>query len=221
MLYCKNCGVSVTGSPDFCPLCQGKLDGMAETGNLFPDIKPKKNHFMTAIKIMIVVTVAAVFSCFAINYFQTDSLVGWWLYVAAGAASFWLPFAIAVQKRGNIAKCIIWATGVICPIELLWDVFTGFGGWSINYVFPITFCTAMAAMAVLARILHLHIEEYIYYLLIDLFFCIAPFVLLLCGALTTFLPTLICMATAAVSVTTLIVFNGKALKAEFLRRNHL
>lgn len=41
MLYCKKCGVKVKGRPDFCPLCQGSLSGIPDSGEIFPEIKVK------------------------------------------------------------------------------------------------------------------------------------------------------------------------------------
>ena len=56
MLYCKNCGVFVEGNPEHCPLCQGELDGEAESGAKYPQIAPKKSFFSLSVKIAVMLS---------------------------------------------------------------------------------------------------------------------------------------------------------------------
>lgn len=221
MLYCKKCGVKVKGRPDFCPLCQGSLSGIPDSGEIFPEIKVKPEPFALVLRIVAFLSVAAIFICAAVNYSQTDTLVGWWLYAAGGIVSFWLPFGLAMRLRGNVTKSIIYTAVICCIIAFFWDLFTGYHGWSLDIVLPATCCVAMLVMAIIARVLSLHIEQYIYYLIINIIFGIVPLILLFCGVIRFVYPSVACVAASAISLTALLIFEGKALRAEIIRRTHL
>lgn len=221
MLYCKNCGVFVEGNPEHCPLCQGELEGEAESGAKYPQIAPKKSFFSLSVKIAVMLTVAAVVICAVTDYSITRVPFGWWLYVAAGAASFWFSFSVAVKRRGNIAKSIFFTTLAAAVISILWDLGTGWKAWSLNFVLPIASLSAMLAMAVIARIQNLPIEQYIYYLILDIIFGIIPLILIICGAVSFITLSLACVAASVLSLCALLIFNGKALKAEIIRRTHM
>ena len=221
MLYCKKCGVSVDGNPDFCPLCQGELSGVAENASKYPIIKKKNNGFSLSVKICVMLSITAVVICAVINYCLTRSLLGWWLYVLGAVLSFWLSFGAAVKRRGNIAKSIFFTTFVAVFIMCVWDFCTGRRGWSLDFVLPIASCAAMLSMAVIAKIQRLPIEQYIYYLILDIIFGVVPLILILCSVVK-FLPlSLACVAASVLSLSALLIFEGKALKAEIIRRTHL
>ena len=141
--------------------------------------------------------------------------------MAAGAASFWFSFSVAVKRRGNIAKSIFFTTLVAAIISILWDLGTGWKAWSLNFVLPIASLSAMLAMAVIARIQNLPIEQYIYYLILDIIFGIIPLILIICGAVSFITLSLACVAASVLSLCALLIFNGKALKAEIIRRTHM
>lgn len=221
MLYCKKCGVSIKGRPDFCPLCQGNLSGTPDGCDTFPEIKAKAGRFSLAIRIAAFFSVAAVLICAAVNYSQSGTLIGWWLYVVGGTVSLWLPFGVAMRLRGNVTKSIVFTAALGCVIAFFWDLSTGYRGWSLDIVLPVTCCAAMLVMAIIARILSLHIEQYIYYLIINIIFGIVPLILLFCGVIRFVYPSVACVAASAISLTALLIFEGKALKAEIIRRTHL
>jgi len=221
MLYCEKCRVSVKGRADYCPLCQGSLTGAPDGSDAFPTVSSKTDGFALAVRIAAFLTVAGVFICAATNYMMYESIAGWWLYVLGGAVSFWIPFAVAVKLRGNAIKSIIFTSIFCCIIAFFWDLCTGYIGWSLDIVLPSMCCIAMIVMAITARAQKLRIEMYIYYLIIDIVFGIVPLILLFCGAIRFVYPSVACVAASAISLVALLIFEGKALKAELIRRTHL
>jgi len=79
----------------------------------------------------------------------------------------------------------------------------------------------MIEMFIVANIKKLKIEEYIVYLIIDILFGIVPLILLLLDIVNVVYPTLICVVESVISLSILILFEGKALKAEIVRRMHV
>lgn len=221
MLYCKKCGVSVEGNPDYCPLCQGELSGTALGAQKYPAIQKKPNRLAFALKLAFMITLAAVVICAFIDYCVTGAAFGWWLYVAAGAATLWVAAAVALKLRGNVAKSIFFTTVTGVLLTFLWDRGTGYTGWSVDYVLPISLIAAMLAMAVTSRILKLPIEQYIYYMILDIIFALVPLILILTGAVTLIPLSLASVAASVLSLAALVIFEGRAVKAEIIRRTHL
>ena len=79
----------------------------------------------------------------------------------------------------------------------------------------------MLAMAVTSRILKLPIEQYIYYMILDIIFALVPLILILTGAVTLIPLSLASVAASVLSLAALVIFEGRAVKAEIIRRTHL
>jgi len=218
MLYCKNCKVNITGNHEKCPLCQGDIIGEPSQTNTFPIIKEEKHLINLILKITALITITASVICVLINLGFGGS---WSLYVIAGFVTGWIVIWITVKMHGNITKNTVWLTVIISILSIIWDISTGYRGWSIDYVLPIICCFAMIEMFIVANIKKLKIEDYIVYLIIDILFGIVPLALLLLNIVKIIYPSLICVAESVISLAILIIFEGKALKAEIVRRMHL
>lgn len=221
MLYCEKCRVSVTGRPKRCPLCKGDLSGLPEEGpEVFPRIPLTIHKHRTLIKFIALGTVVAGAVCVAVNLSLPDS--GWWsVFVVAGILSFWLTFWVMMKKRGNIPKAILWQVALISLLAFIWDEGTGFHGWSVNYVVPFLCIGAMIAMPALARIMNFRIQDYILYLILDLILGLVPLLLLLLGPVTVPYPSAACVAGSIITLAALLLFEGRALRDEVIRRLHL
>ena len=218
MLYCENCKVNITGNHEKCPLCQGDVVGEPSKYNTFPIIKQEKHVIYLILKITALVTIASSVVSVLINLEFGGT---WSFYVIAGVLTGWIVIWITLKQRGNLAKNTIWLTAIISILSIIWDLSTGYIGWSIDYVLPLICCFAMVEMFIVANIKRLRIEDYIVYLIIDILFGIIPLILLLLDIVEVVYPSLICVGESIISLAILILFEGKALKAEIIRRIHL
>lgn len=219
MMNCSKCQVSVRGTAQRCPLCQGDLKGEENAREqVFPHIKPQKSKRLF-LSVMGFISVAVGAICFAINLsFPTK----WWsLFVIAGILSFWVSFSAVIRKRGNIHKTIVWQVVLLSIIAIAWDVGTGFHNWSIDFVIPIVCTAAMITMAAVGKIRKLKVVDYMIYLIIDSVLGAASLILLLCGAVQVVLPSALCIAASVISLGALFIFEGKAMRSELKRRMHL
>ena len=221
MLHCDRCQVDLPGTPRRCPLCQGPLSGEPDSSkNVFPPLPagrdPATRRLLSWIAFL---TVCAATVCVTMNLILPSN--GWWsLFVLAGLGSLWLNFGFVAKKRRNLPKTILWQVAVVSSIALLWDIFTGFHRWSLDYVLPLLCTGAMVAMSLVARLQHLHIQDYILYLVMDCVLGLAALALILTGAVRVVIPSAICFCAAVVFLAALIFFEGTALRAEISRRLH-
>lgn len=221
MQNCNNCKVSLKGSYKICPLCGGIVqDSEEKSEEVFIHTPTIYQEFNVFIRIMLLVSICAIIICFAINaIFTKDSR--WSLLVAAGILCMWISMLIIINKRNNIPKVIIWQVVIISILSVLWDRSIGWRGWSIDYVIPSVCVGAMIVMAISAKIIKVGVRDLIVYLFIDGIFGFVPIVFILFGGLNVTFPSIICVASSAISLTALILFQGDNIKSELNKRMHI
>lgn len=220
MKYCNNCNVSVVGKRKICPLCQGRLTGDKAQEEVFPKISFVYQEHTMFFKIMMLISIIVGTLSLGLNILLPFG-GAWSLFVLGGLGSVWASLITAINQRKNIPKNIVYQVMTISVIGLLWDLLTGWRGWSINYVIPLVCIFAMISMAIISKIRKLHIEDYILYLIIDGLFGIVPIIFIILGFLDVLYPSVICIATSIISLSTIIIFEDKKLIAEIKRRLHV
>lgn len=220
MKYCNNCKVDVVGNRKNCPLCQEILKGDKAEDEVFPKISfVYKEHGMF-FKIMLLVSIIIATVSVAINILL-PSRGAWSLFILGGLGSVWASMISAINKRNNIPKNIIYQVIIISVIAVLWDLLTRWKGWSITYVIPFVYIFAMISMSIISKVRKLHVEDYILYLIIDGLFGLIQIIFIFTGGLTTLYPSLICIVASIISLSTILIFEEKRLRAEIKRRLHL
>jgi hypothetical protein len=221
MLYCEHCKVHLPGTQSCCPLCQSKPAGNPDgSRSRFPRLPESRRTVSRALLTWLAFgSVCAAAVCITVNI--TVPADGWWsMFVLAGFASLWIDFAVVLKKQNSLPKSIIWQIIAVSLIAFLWDLFTAYKGWSLEYVLPILSASAMLALTVVAKVRNLDIQDYILYLVIACVFGIVSFVLILTGTVQVIIPSAINFCAALVFLAFLLFFEGKALWAEIQRRLH-
>lgn len=219
MKYCEKCGVKVRGAETVCPLCQRSLSGEAEE-SVYPPIPTVYRQHETFFKILILSTIAAGVVCAAVNLLLPQS--GYWaVFVVLGILCFWVSLAYAVRRKDNIPKNITVQVFLVSILGFGWDLLIGWRGWSLNFVIPIACSVALLSLAIIARVMKLPPGDYIVYLIVDIVFGIAPLVFYLTGLLSIALPSIICISLSVLTLSALIVFEGKNMFQELTKRFHV
>ncbi len=94
-------------------------------------------------------------------------------------------------------------------------------GWAVDYVVPIIFSAAMTALFVLSKVLKLNIPDYIFSIVICIFFGLIPLILCLVGVTKLIIPSAICIALSALFLITLILYNGQELLTTLSKKFHI
>lgn len=222
MLLCDFCNVHIPGQHTRCPLCQSKLIGKPDDSeNPYPRLARSSKELSRVLLIWIsFASVSAAAICFAINTVVLADQ--WWsLFALIGIACFWIDFAILMKKKDNLPSMIIWQVVVVSIFALGWDIFTGYRGWAVDFVFPGLSVAAMIAFILLSIIEKTDIQEYIMYIVSACLFGITSFVLSLVGIVQIRIPSVASFGAAIVFLAFLTFFKGKALRSELRRRFHL
>lgn len=222
MRYCNYCQVHIRDNKEKCALCGntiGTNDNSKTNEKYFPTIKPfYKRHL--AIRIMLFISVVSIVMSYTINMIFPSN-INWPILVLFGLISMWISLFFIVQKRYHIPKKIIWQVGIISLLSIFWDWKTGWRGWSLDYVIPITCLAAMIIMYVTAKIMKLSINNYITYALLDGLFGIIPILFILFDWVNVKYPSIICVSISIISLSAIFIFHGEDIKAEMSKRMHI
>nr|WP_282097111.1 DUF6320 domain-containing protein [Soehngenia longivitae] len=130
-------------------------------------------------------------------------------------------FLLPYKKKTHLPKKIIWQVFIITVICIFWDIYTGFNGWSIEFVFPIICILAMLVMYILALVLKLSINDYITYILIDTFFGIIPIIFIALDLVEIIFPSIISVTVSIISLAAIFIFEGKNIIYELKKRTYI
>ena len=221
MQSCTNCKISLKGNNNVCPLCGSIIQEKEEANEeVFPYIPTIYQEFNLLIRTMIMISISAVVITVAINaLFMKESR--WSLLVAAGIVCMWISLFIIIRKKNNIPKTIVWQVALIGIFSVLWDYSMGWLGWSIDYVLPSVCVGAMIVMAIAAKLLKLGVRDLVVYLFVDGLFGFIPIIFLLFGGLHVWFPSVICVATSAISLSAILIYEGENMKMELNKRMHI
>ncbi|MDW5299766.1 MAG: DUF6320 domain-containing protein [Sedimentibacter sp.] len=220
MKYCSNCKVNIVGNRKNCPLCQEILLGDKCSDEIFPKISFVYKEHGLFFKIVLLASIVIASVSVAMNILLPQR-GAWSLFILGGLGSVWASMINVINKRNNIPKNIVYQVMIISVIVILWDIITGRKGWSINYVVPLTCFFAMITMAIISKVRKLFIEDYILYIIIDGLFGIVPIIFIMTGILNVLFPSLLCIVTSIISLSTILIFEEHSLWAEAKRRLHL
>lgn len=219
MKHCDKCNIDVRGEFEHCPLCQHTLTGTAEP-NEYPHIQSIFKKYEKIIKLAILITSSISVISIAVNILMPQT-GRWSLFVLFGVICVWITANICIKKRKVIAQNIAAEAVIISILCVIWDKFTGWNGWSVNYVIPIIFSWAMLGLFIASKILKIHIHDYLFSFVICIFFGIAPFVLCLTGITTVLIPSVICIALSVISFITLVLYDGRELLLTLSKKFHI
>lgn len=154
--------------------------------------------------------------------FNLQPKIRWPLFTAAGIGSMWLALAIGFFKRYNLMKNAMWQLIIVTVGCILWDVFTGWRGWSVDFVLPIVCMVILLSMFIITKVKKNTAREYmIYFVMAGGYGVILPLILLLTGVVEfTFICSL-CIVVCFLFLAALVIFKGKEFREEMHKKFHV
>ena len=189
-----------------------------EEKNEFPgcgEIQQKEDRKVMQTFSFLCIVVAVV--CGMLNYLTLETL-NWFWFAAAGCFCGWLVVFVAYAKRRNILKNEAWQLLIITILCVLWDHFTGWRGWSLDFVFPFGSLAVLGSVPVIARVNHLESEEYLYYFMQAAMIGCVPLILLWTGLVHYKIPSVVCVGISFLVLAGLFIFQKKNMTREFHKK---
>lgn len=184
----------------------------------FPGYNEKPSRTaLTGLRIFSFTCTAAVVICWMLNYLLSPG--EWWAgYVTAGVFCTWLLIMVGFRKRKNPLKNGMWQLVIVTAGSVLWDVFTGWRGWSVDFVIPLASLVTLLSMVILSAACRMEAAEYLFYLVQAGAFGLIPFILLLAGVVTVPYPSVICAGISLLFLIGLVIFKGKEFANEVQKK---
>lgn len=219
MRKCLKCNVNIASSTSVCPLCNTPIEPGA-TEDVFPKFSYNYKHHNLLLNILKVCSIIAIVLCLFLN-FTINRSISWAWFVIAGILSFWLTLVTALKGRKHFMKMLFAEMLLIIIVSILWDYFTGFNFWSINYCLPFL-CSIYTISILLMRIFRTNLaKDFIFYATINSMIGLVPGILLILNKVTVVWPSYISVIISVIILVFLTVFNKRQVKNELERRFHI
>lgn len=163
----------------------------------------------------ICIAVAVIFGM--ADYIFNDNL-SWSWFVTAGCFCTWLIVIVAFKKRRNILKNLMWQLIIVTAAGILWDFFTGWRGWSVDFLLPLSSLAVLCSMPVIAKVKRLERAEYLFYLIQAGVFGWIPIILVATDVVNVTYPSVICSGISFLVIAGLFIFLRKELVKEFQKK---
>ncbi len=186
----------------------------------FPDLHKERSAKMNLYKVFTFLCILIATVALSSDYLVYGPMHLSFL-VTGGVASTWAVFSIGFFKRHNMLKNAMWQLLLATGGCVLWDIFTGWRGWSVDFILPLAPVFTLIVMLVIALMKKLPAREYmIYFIMAAGFGLLLPMIMLLTGVVVFEVPTVICMGFCFMSLVGLLLFKAQDFKEELAKKLH-
>ncbi|MEG2457309.1 MAG: DUF6320 domain-containing protein [Bacilli bacterium] len=221
MKYCEKCKLKIMQDIKYCPLCKSILieKEKSDYDTIFP-IRKKQSTGYLAYKIMFFVSLLICFVTFFINIFFPG--YGWWsLFVIAAIACAWVSLIYVVKNRRNVIKTIFYQVLIFYLVVLLWDLITGWKGWSLTYAVPSFITGTLITIFVLLLCIKEDKNQNLFYYCLESIFGLSFILFIIFKVVSNIIPSFICVLVSITSILVSIVFYRKTVIREIQKKTHL
>ncbi len=204
--------MKIRGRKECCPLCQGRLKEVEGDDNpSFPILEKRKISNITFLKMCTFLFIASEIIFGAINIMTKGefSFIG---PVMLGLFVGWIDVIATMYLRNNLIKVITFEVVVAIVVDLYIDIKTGFHGWSVNWMIPMTLIGLAIATNIIAWVLKLRLDEYILYIVLDFVMALVQIIFIRNGMNTFPWPAVASIITYMILIAALIIFRFRDLK---------
>ena len=163
MRRCPDCTVEVEGEWARCPLCGTTLVGEPVPGP-YPTV-PLRFSRRRVLRVLFLTSLAVIVLSFLAQllFGRDQDGIGALRSVWLGIVTTWLVVVMAVSKRRNLAKFIVYLVVLAGGVCVYWDYLSGWSGWSLTFVVPIVCAASIVGLLITARVVRIEVGDYVVY----------------------------------------------------------
>jgi len=224
MNKCKNCGVQLRDPVPICPLCkciveQGEGEALSR---IYPYLYAERGikKMQVVMNIYLFAAIAAEVILCVIDY-MAGGPVGWLILIAAFLAYGFITLKVSIQMHTGYRLKMILQTLLGVAVLFVIDLETGFVGWSLNYVLPAAAILVDVIIIFLMLVNNRNWQSYIPLQILDIVYCVIPFVLYRFQVVTSLIVPLAAMVIAVLTFVGTVIVGGQRARSELYRRFHV
>lgn len=164
--------------------------------------------------------VAVAVAGFMVNLILTPKFPWIW-YLVGAVATLWFLTGMGFYKRRNLLKNGMWQLVLGSLVAVVWDVMTGWHGWSVDFFIPGLVMLIQLLMVAIATVRKLKPQEYMIYYVMAAAFGLIPLVFVLTGLAGHTLVCVIASGVSALFLAALVIFKHKEFIYELKKKFYI
>lgn len=217
MSKCLKCNVSLDTLSNRCPLCNSEVE--LPVNPTYPKIKLKLTNILFR-KVILMIAIVTCMVVGLVNFVLTPN-IKWSIFVVLQIILMYYVFYHILNGRRKVVRLVFVLNIFVCLLSIFWDHYTGFNGWSINYVFPSLCITYGIFMLILRFVSYFAFRENSSYIYVNVCLEFLPVLLLNLDKISIGILAYISAALGILNLVILIVFDGSSFKSDIARKLHI
>lgn len=219
MLKCEKCNVDLDIIDDKCPLCNSVIEKDKKFDASYPVIKPVVSN-KTFRKLLFFVASVISLLVIILNIALTPD-IKWSLFVILQLFGGYYIFSKVLSGRIKVVKILLIINILVCGLSIFWDWYTGFYGWSTNYVIPALCITYGVFMIILRLVKYYAFKENSSYIYLNICLEFVPGILVNFGYAVPNVLIYFSLLFGILNIILLIAFDGSSFKDDILKKLHI
>ena len=218
-MKCEKCNVELDIISNKCPLCKSVVCEDKNPEGSYPILKPvvsnklyKKLLFFVASIISVVVVI--------LNIALTPN-IKWSLFVILQLILSYFIFSKILSGRIKVIKIFLILNILVCFLSIFWDSYTGFHGWSTNYVIPALCISYGVFMIILRFVSYYAFKENSSYIYLNICLEFLPLLLVYLGYAKLNILVYWAGLFGIINLLLLLVFDGSSFKDDIVKKLHI
>lgn len=217
-MKCNKCDVLIDAPTNICPLCNSEIKNNKTNNCSYPILQTKATQVFIR-KVIFFIACLICITILCINYFLTPS-IKWSIFVVLQIFLSYYAFYNIFNGRKKIIKLLLALNIFICSLSIFWDFYSGFLGWSINYVFPALCISYGVFMLVLRFVNYFAFRENSSYIYLNISLGFVPLILAFMDKVIVNPLTYLSALLAILNLLILIIFDGSNFKEDIAKKIH-
>jgi hypothetical protein len=222
MRYCEKCKVKILDDTEYCPLCHNVIKNTneeEESFDFFPDVYGKKKLSGKIAAFLLFCTLVCFI--FAIYFDMILNMnAGVLFMITAGFAYATMVLNFVNRETGYLMQMFTYTIAGVLLILLL-DSYTGFNGWSVDYVLPGAILLVNLVLIILMFANSRNWQGYMASQLLMLLIGIIPVVLINIGVVKHPVVSEIAVLSCIIVFLGTLILGGRTAREELKRRFHI
>lgn len=218
-MKCEKCNIELDIISNKCPLCKSVVCEDKIPEGSYPILKPvvsnklyKKLLFFVASIISVVVVI--------LNIALTPN-IKWSLFVILQLILSYFIFSKILNGRIKVIKIFLILNILVCFLSIFWDSYTGFHGWSTNYVIPALCISYGVFMIILRFVSYYAFKENSSYIYLNICLEFLPLLLVYLGYAKLNILVYWAGLFGIINLLLLLVFDGSSFKDDIVKKLHI
>lgn len=219
MKHCNKCNVDLDIISTKCPLCNSEIDNEKDVISSYPIINLPVSKTLFRKMIFFLACVISV-GVLILNYALTPK-IKWSLFVIVQVfASFYIFYNI-LSGRKRVIKLLLILNIFVSALSIFWDIYTGFHGWSVNYVLP-SLCISYGIFMLILRLVRYYaFKENSSYIYLNICLEFLPFILVYFELAKINILIYLSMIFGIINLLMLLAFDGSNFKDDIVKKLHI